>query len=509
MDDLNTHKALINRLEIIKNLMSLKEYDSIRSHIAKLKDFAVHSSINSIVLLLTNEEYFDANFLISQKLEALRQASNKTVKKQHTTQTESTEGKKIIRNHLKLIPYRKKDKWGFCNSKKEILIDCVYDEVYQFTDERARVCQNKLWGLIDADGTAVTDTEFEYIDTFSDRLAYVRDKRYKFGFINQDGELIVPLIYDNVNSFSEGLAMVELSGKRGFIDTEGNVVIGIDIKYARTSYNRNWHKNSYYFREGLCLVETGQWKEMELLIDGKSKESGYHLNCSIGFINKSEEIIIPFSPFPGDYLHSFTSFSEGLHGIGRKTGKKVKCKIYDEETDEYLWGFIDKMGNEVIPCEFESVGSFIEGLAVVQKNEKFGFINRRGVLVIPCIYENAMPFSEGHAAVQKKVSDRTAMWGYIDKKGKTIIPFINSGYLLESDDERIPYCPPMKEGLIQIQKNELKGFISKNNETIIKPKYYNASFEFENGLAYVNLNQDWYRKPGFYIDKNGEEYYED
>ncbi|HMX00902.1 MAG TPA: WG repeat-containing protein [Cyclobacteriaceae bacterium] len=508
MNDLYSHKSLISRLEIIKNLISLKEYDSLQSHINKLKEFSVHRSITSIVLLLTNEEYFDADLLITQKLEALKKVSNQDVMQQ-TTVSESTEEGNIISNRPKLIPYRKGDKWGFCNLRKEIVIDCVYDKVAQFKDERARVCQNGLWGLIDENGNAITETEFDYIDAFSNGLACVRDKKYKFGFINQDGELVVPLIYDNVNSFSDGLAMVELNEKRGFIDTEGNVVIGIDIKYARTNYNQNWYKNSYFFREGLCLVETGQWKELELLIDGKSKVSGYHTNCSIGFINKNEEIIIPFRPFPGDYLHSFTSFSEGLHGIGRKTGKKVKHKIYDEETDKYLWGFIDKMGNEVIPCEFESVGSFSEGLAVVQKNEKFGFINRRGVLIIPCIYENAMPFSEGHAAVQKKVSDKTAMWGYIDKKGKTIIPFINSGYLLGSDDEQIPYCPPMKEGFIQIQKDEFKGFINRNNETVIKPKYYYASFEFENGLAYVNSNQDWYRKPGFYIDKNGEEYYED
>lgn len=28
-----------------------------------------------------------------------------------------------------LIPYRKGDKWGFCNRKKEIVIECVYDEI--------------------------------------------------------------------------------------------------------------------------------------------------------------------------------------------------------------------------------------------------------------------------------------------------------------------------------------------------------------------------------------------
>ena len=38
-----------------------------------------------------------------------------------------------------LIPYRKKDKWGFCTPDKKIVIDCVYDEVERFKEGLARV----------------------------------------------------------------------------------------------------------------------------------------------------------------------------------------------------------------------------------------------------------------------------------------------------------------------------------------------------------------------------------
>ena len=47
-----------------------------------------------------------------------------------------------------LIPYRKGDKWGFCNRKKEIVIECVYDEVGLFKEGLARVEKNKNHNLI-------------------------------------------------------------------------------------------------------------------------------------------------------------------------------------------------------------------------------------------------------------------------------------------------------------------------------------------------------------------------
>jgi hypothetical protein len=38
-----------------------------------------------------------------------------------------------------LIPYRKNDKWGFCTVDKTIVIDCVYDDAYRFSEGLAIV----------------------------------------------------------------------------------------------------------------------------------------------------------------------------------------------------------------------------------------------------------------------------------------------------------------------------------------------------------------------------------
>jgi len=84
-----------------------------------------------------------------------------------------------------LIPYRKGDKWGFCNRDRKMLIPTVYDSV----------------------------------DLFSESLApVVLDGKY--GFVDTKGTMVIPAIYDDGSSFSEGLAPVELNNKHGFIDTK-------------------------------------------------------------------------------------------------------------------------------------------------------------------------------------------------------------------------------------------------------------------------------------------------
>jgi len=51
-----------------------------------------------------------------------------------------------------LIPYRKGDKWGFCDRNKKIIIPIKYDDAEDFLGELARVKLNGKWGYIDKNG---------------------------------------------------------------------------------------------------------------------------------------------------------------------------------------------------------------------------------------------------------------------------------------------------------------------------------------------------------------------
>ncbi len=60
------------------------------------------------------------------------------------------------------------------------------------------------------------------------------------------------------------------------------------------------------------------------------------------------------------------------------------------------YGFIDKAGNEVIPCQYEKAGVFSDGRAWIRVGDKYGYIDPSGqVVVIPCKYDEADSFYEG------------------------------------------------------------------------------------------------------------------
>ena len=73
-------------------------------------------------------------------------------------------------------------------------------------------------------------------------------------------------------------------------------------------------------------------------------------------------------------------------------------------------------GKIVMKPSYMGVLDFAEGLARVWKGGLFGFVNRRGEEVIPCKYELAMDFAHGAAAV--RIGDK---WGYIDRAGEWLV----------------------------------------------------------------------------------------
>ena len=75
--------------------------------------------------------------------------------------------------------------------------------------------------------------------------------------------------------------------------------------------------------------------------------------------------------------------------------KRILKPIYENGK----WGFADENGTVVIPCRWDDVCDFHEGLAGVQWDGKWGYIDKTGELVIPCEFGEADDFHEGLAHV--------------------------------------------------------------------------------------------------------------
>jgi hypothetical protein len=116
------------------------------------------------------------------------------------------------------------------------------------------------------------------------------------------------------------------------------------------------------------------------------------------------------------------------------------------------YGFIDWAGNEIIPCmiDFHVIRDFHDGLAAFQETEngKFGFVDKQLNTVIPCCFEAVEDFAEGLACVQ-----REGLYGFINIDGEEVIP---CQYSYASGFRNY------EAGFALVRKGELKFYIDRN-----------------------------------------------
>ena len=204
---------------------------------------------------------------------------------------------------------------------------------------------------------------------------------------------------------------------------------------------------------------------------------------SIGRINRYNSI--------GDWYHYGVKLRlEGLdyYGASQHDG------ITEARNKKDMRGLVDlKTGELIVPCIYEQIGYFNDGLAWVKRNGKSGFIDITGKEVIPCIYDDVNSFDEGLGLVQKN-----GKWGFIDISGSEQIPFTY-------DTARRFYGGLAAVGVGNSLANMKYGFINKNGELVI-PIIYDrliGSFCFIEGIAEVEIDG---RRIA--IDRTGQELYE-
>lgn len=209
------------------------------------------------------------------------------------------------------------------------------------------------------------------------RAAVLNRKSKKWGIIDKKGILVIPAIYDEVHSFSEGLAFVKKKDKYFYIDSIGNIKIKNVLPSTKTSAN---------FSEGVAWI----W----------DKKKGYVA------IDKSGHHLFNIDEF---YRYKVDVFHDGL--------SRIEKRAYKDFKDIYTYGFIDKIGSQVIDFKYDDAKNFSEKIAAVKSGNKWGMIDAKGKLIIPLVYDDIKSSSEGLVAVKNK-----GKWGFVNHDGKEVIP---------------------------------------------------------------------------------------
>lgn len=379
----------------------------------------------------------------------------------------------LKQNSKQLIPYRNKDKWGFCTPNKEIVIDCEFDLVNRFTEGFAAIKIKGRWGYIDACGNVIIEPKYDDVKAFKEGVTAVFVKGQGWNFIDVKGTSIF-CYFDYISDFSEGLAPVGIGNKYGFVDKQG--VFVIPSIYNRI-YNSLKHEPDTDFlkvSEGLICIRNNNYK--------------------YGFFDRNGEMIIPFIYDVAD------NFSNGLAQVGinfTNNGNYAKS------------GFIDTTGSIVIPMKYNWIKArashFVEGLELVNKGfeheserttERF-YINRKGEIIIT--QPDSLLFLEDFSNGLAKVKNENWKYGFINRLGENVIECIF--------DE----VQEFSDGLSRIRLNGKYGFINTLGKIVFDFKYFDIKdVKFRTGLFHIShfkyLNAPLWEG---YIDKNGVEFWED
>ena len=170
------------------------------------------------------------------------------------------------------------------------------------------------------------------------------------------------------------------------------------------------------------------------------------------------------------------------NGTSHDEGERQQSGTLFPFVRDYLFGFVDANGHEVIAPRFKRALNFSEGLAAIEEDGRWGFINTNGEIVIAPQYYMASSFSESRAAVYN------GYWGYIDLSGRLVIP-------CQYNEVR-----DFSEGLAAVKKNGMWGYVDAYGDRIIQPNFLEA-YQFHDELARV-MPSNGNRKYGF-IDHRG------
>lgn len=135
-------------------------------------------------------------------------------------------------------------KYGFINTKGELVIPLMYDYAFGFSDGLAEVKYQGLYGVIDVNNRAVIDFKHQHLELLKPNLVAVKDGD-RYALMDIHSTRLTGYDYDLISDLDfQGLYLVEQSNKYGVINTKGEIVVpvmydAVDINYEKSSYHDN------------------------------------------------------------------------------------------------------------------------------------------------------------------------------------------------------------------------------------------------------------------------------
>jgi len=359
--------------------------------------------------------------------------------------------------------------------------EATYDYIYSFDGEYYTIYSDRTYSIVDNVNAQHYSADCDGMGAFSEGFVSIYNaESHTITFATLDGYSFDVTSVRGSGEFLGGKCSVtSVDGKYGLIDTTGHYLL--ECEYENIIYDSS---------DTLLVLKDGAWK-LAKYVDGKvtleafvkanivnpTKDStmkniiasdGEHY----GIISADNKLLVDFKY---EYIHGLT---DGLYaGINGKTTDlisldgKVTASIEATVLGEYSEGkipcymnekfcYINKDGkvvNEVAVADTESIGSYYEGLAVIQLEDgSYSYLSENGELATKYVWDYAARFARGYALVMDVVESNTVngefvrSWKIIDHSFNTVEQLNVEVYVNEVEEHTTDFS----NGFIRTVDNE-------------------------------------------------------
>jgi len=241
-----------------------------------------------------------------------------------------------------------------------------YWSIYFFTKE----IEGKIQ-LCNRDGDPLSDILFDKVSFADDESKNIRvEVNGKTSFIDSSGRLLFPLIYDDIDFWrkDDEFVVVTNSGKKGAINFKSEIIF--DIVWDFVDLHTFSPKFILYKENKALLYDENRSFIKELDVDGidniwlYEKFALYGKNEKQGTIDKNGNVILP------------ACFDNIWGGHRVNIFKRYTSIIINDDR----YGLLDEDGTLLIPCIYDWIDFYKEGIARVFLDDKVGYVEADGTI---------------------------------------------------------------------------------------------------------------------------------
>jgi hypothetical protein len=307
-----------------------------------------------------------------------------------------------------LYRIRQNDRYGFIDETGTVVIKPIYDLIGEIRFGACVMVKEEKFGLISLNGDELLPPQYASLGIIGENRICISETQ-QFALAGFNGKLLTKFAYGGVFDFSEGMVLAYKGLKFGYLDEEGKEKIPFEYDFAES------------FENGYAMVKQAR---------------------KTGLLNKSGI----FEKAPS---YDFYYVYENCYVIN------IGGTVYDDHVTGGKFGILSKNNIELTKPEFDFIGYFQQGEAVVMKDGLYGRIDEKGQLIVP------INSKEPVRAVEK--------FQKVIKANKVGLTAIDGNEIIPSEYEDLMFYP--ESDLCWAKQNGLYGILTLENNFIVPPSF--------------------------------------